>query len=192
MQALFAKLDRPALNNVALQWPAGAEAYPEILPDLYHGEPLLAVAKLASATGHIRASGWNVQGEWDSSLPLTRGTRVDGVARLWGRHKIESLEDSMREGADEATIRPLIVALGLEHHLVSRYTSLVAVERQVARPDGAGLASTRFDNGGEGESLAFAQGSTGARSLFAWAAALMLLCLALLQPRAPVVRSEYA
>ena len=191
MQTLFAKLDRPALGNVSMQWPAGTESYPETLPDLYHGEPLLAVAKLGSAPGTLKASGWSAQGEWGSELSLARGTRIDGVARLWGRSKIESLEDALRQGADEAVVREQIVALGIEHHLVSRYTSLVAVEQQIARPSDAALASTRFENGGDGDALAFAQGSTGARSLFAWAAALLLLGLALMQPRGTPLRAEH-
>ena len=197
MQTLFAKLDRPALGNVTLQWPAGTEAYPEVLPDLYHGEPLLAVAKLGAApgtlkAGTLKAGGWSAQGEWDSELSLARGTRIDGVARLWGRSKIEMLEDTLRQGADEALVREQIVALGLEHHLVSRYTSLVAVEQQIARPSDASLASTRFENGDDGDALALAQGSTGARSLMAWAAALLLLGLALAQPRSAPVRIEHA
>ena len=191
MQALFDRLDRPALNDVALQWPAGSEAYPGQLPDLYHGEPLLAVAKLAPGISGatLRASGWSAQGEWSSALPMARATRTEGVARLWGRNKIESLEDALRQGADEAQVRSQIIELGIAHHLVSRYTSLVAVERQVARPSDAALASTRFENGGD-DSLAFAQGSTDARSLGAWASALLLLGLALFQPRRarPVLR----
>lgn len=192
MQSLFAKLDRPALNDVTLAWPAGSEAYPAVLPDLYHGEPLLAVAKLAGTGGTLKASGWSVQGEWDGSLSLARATPVAGVARLWGRRKIESLEDALRQGADELVIRPEIVALGVEHHLVSRYTSLVAVERQVARPSDAALASTRFENGGSGDDLMLAQGATDARSLAAWAAALLLLGLALAQPRKRIARLEPA
>ena len=167
MQTLFAKLDRPALGNVSMQWPAGTEAYPQ-------------------------AGGWSAQGEWDSELSLARGTRIDGVARLWGRSKIEMLEDTLRQGADETVVREQIVALGIEHHLVSRYTSLVAVEQQIARPSDAALASTRFENGGDGDALALAQGSTGARSLFAWAVALLLLALALMQPRSAPVRFEHA
>lgn len=192
MQTLFAKLDRPALRGVDLAWPPGTEAYPQTLPDLYHGEPLLAVAKLGGdGTGTLVASGWSAQGEWSDTLALGRGTRVDGVARLWGQHKIDALEDVLRQGGDESAIRSAIVALGIEHQLVSRYTSLVAVERQVARPSDAALASTRFENGGD-DALALAQGATGARSLAAWAAALLLLALALTQPRPTRAHAESA
>src|SRR5690606_23077319 len=44
MRELFARLDRPALRDLALSWPGSAEVYPQRLPDLYAGEPLLVVA----------------------------------------------------------------------------------------------------------------------------------------------------
>ena len=183
MDALFAKLDRPALSDVDLQWPAGSEVYPRRLPDLYHGEPLLAVAKLPAAGGMLTAKGWSVQGEWQDAVNLSRGYAMEGVARLWGRSKIDALEDELRQGAAEEMVRPQVVELAIEHHLVSRYTSLVAVEQRPVRPDGNGLASVRFDNAAPANDLAFAQGGTDARSKFAYAAALALLAMALFQRR---------
>lgn len=193
MDALFAKLDRPVLADVELRWPGGAEAFPPQLPDLYHGEPLLQVARLpaqgiAGARGPLKASGWSAQGEWREALALPRAVAADGVARLWGRSKIDALEDALRQGGDEAALRPAVVALAIEHHLVSRYTSLVAVDRTPQRPADAPLASAAFDNAAPADTLAFAQGGTGARSQFALACALLLVALALaprtLLPRA--------
>lgn len=188
MDRLFAKLDRPALSDVELRWPAGAEVFPERLPDLYDGEPLLAVAKLSKAAGVLKASGWSAQGEWQDALALDRAVVMDGVARLWGRSKIEALEDALRQGADEAQIRSNIVTLGVEHQLVSRYTSLVAVDRTPVRPQDAALASAQFDNAAPANSLAFAQGGTAARSQIALAIAFALLALALL-PRGILPRA---
>lgn len=186
MDRLFAKLDRPALSGVELRWPGGAEAFPAQLPDLYHGEPLLAVARLPGTTAAsraplrtIKASGWSSEGEWHDALSLDGAIVMDGVARLWGRSKIDALEDTLRQGGDEAGVRPEIVALATRHHLVSRYTSLVAVDRTPVRPSDAALASTRFDNAAPADQLAFASGGTGARSQLAFALAFALLALAL-------------
>jgi Ca-activated chloride channel family protein len=183
MDRLFAKLDRPALSDVELHWPSGAEVFPSQLPDLYAGEPLLAVARLGRATGTLKARGWSAQGEWQDALQLERGFGIDGVARLWGRSKIDALEDALRQGADETAVRAEIVALAVEHRLVSRYTSLVAVDRTPARPEQASLNSLRFDNAAPHGSLAFAQGSTDARSRLGIALACLLLGLALFQRR---------
>jgi Ca-activated chloride channel family protein len=104
---------------------------------------------------------------------------MDGVARLWSRSKIDALEDALRQGGDELAIRPEVVALAIEHGLVSRYTSLVAVDRTPARPDDATLNSLRFDNAAPHGSLSFAQGSTDARRRLGLALACALLALAI-------------
>lgn len=187
MEVLFDRLDRPALGDVAVQWPAGAQATRAQLPDLYHGEPLLAIARLPVLAGQVQVAGWHADGIWRSQLDLADARPAQGVARLFARDAIQSLEDAIRQGRAEEEIRPQIVELALEHGLVTRFTSLVAIERTPQRPQDAALASTRFDNplpaNGE-DALAFAQGATNARSALGWALALALLALALWRPAA--------
>ena len=181
MEELFAKLDRPALRDVALAWPGIADAYPPVLPDLYQGEPLLVVAKLDRASGKLDASGIASGGGWSKSLALpARNDR--GIARLWARGKIEALEDELRRGAEEALIRPQVVEVALAHHLVTRYTSLVAIDRTPVRPANAPVDGIAFANGGSGDLLAFAQGATPA-PLLAWLGAFGLLAMALASRR---------
>ena len=57
-----------------------------------------------------------------SSLPHP-GTNV-----RWARAEVESLMDSLNEGADADLVRKHVVDLAFEHNLVTRFTSLVAVE----------------------------------------------------------------
>ena len=52
---------------------------------------------------------------------------------LWAREKISALVDTLREGANEETVKPAVVEIALQHHLVSKYTSLVAVDKTPAR-----------------------------------------------------------
>ena len=62
--------------------------------------------------------------EWNE-VHSVAATGIDsGIGRLWARTKIESLTDE--ETTDET--RQKIIELGLEHHLVTQYTSLVAVD----------------------------------------------------------------
>ena len=59
---------------------------------------------------------------------------------LWARAKIDALMDAGRRGAPEAEIRAAVLDVALTHHLVSKYTSLVAVDVTPTRPAGvAGL-----------------------------------------------------
>ena len=54
---------------------------------------------------------------------------------LWARKKIKILMDSFASGADSKQVEQKVTELALTNHLVSRYTSLVAVEEKISRPD---------------------------------------------------------
>jgi len=62
------------------------------------------------------------------------------------RARIADLLDRQRRGADETETRNAIVTTALMHHLVSRYTSLVAVDKTPARPAGDLLAREQVPN----------------------------------------------
>ena len=72
----------------------------------------------------------------DSTEVYACGGSADGVGALWARERISALSDTIVEGAPEDEVRPLIVATALEHRLVSRYTSLVAVDVTPIAPAG--------------------------------------------------------
>jgi len=61
---------------------------------------------------------------------------------LWARRKIESLTDSLHEGKDADEVRKQVVELGLEHHLVTKHTSLVAVDVTPTRPEDEALRTS--------------------------------------------------
>ncbi|CAG0955070.1 hypothetical protein BURK1_00411 [Burkholderiales bacterium] len=137
MTALFAKLERPALTDLVVTWPAGAEVYPAQLPDLYAGEPVLVSASFAGSPATLSIVGRRGRSAWGALLPTGAGTSSEGIGALWARERISALSDAIVEGAPEDEVRPLIVATALEHHLVSRYTSLVAVDVTPIEPSGA-------------------------------------------------------
>ena len=64
-----------------------------------------------------------------------------GVAKLWARSKIASLEAKAFTGADQTRLDKAIETVALEHHLVSSQTSLIAIDKTKSRPDGQGVAS---------------------------------------------------
>jgi Ca-activated chloride channel family protein len=78
---------------------------------------------------------------WQVHVPVADAEGKNALSVLWAREQIGSLMDRMREGAPEAEIREAVLALALEHHLVSRYTSLVAVDKTPARTAEALLKS---------------------------------------------------
>ncbi|MEK9672627.1 MAG: VWA domain-containing protein [Rhodospirillaceae bacterium] len=150
MAELFLKLERPALTDVKLTWTdadksARPEVWPRHLPDMYAGEPLVALIKLAAATPHLNVSGRIAGRLWEQTDTMQGGGGHTGAAALWGRQKIRDLMNDMR-GRDEgprAQVRGEAVKKALTFSLVSKYTSLIAVEREIARPAGAPMASAK-------------------------------------------------
>jgi Ca-activated chloride channel family protein len=151
MDRLFRKLENPQLTNIELQWPGGAsvESYPTIVPDLYLGEPVAVRVKAAGEFrpgDALRIAGNSIGGAWSADLSLTIDNESPGVAALWARAKIADLFDRQRRGADEEATRDAVVATALTHHLVSKYTSLVAIDKTPVRPAGNPLAREQVPN----------------------------------------------
>ena len=162
MHELFGKLDRPALRDLSLSWPGVADSYPQRLPDLYAGEPLVVVAKLSNLRGTLEARAANNETTWAKSLSLEGAASVPGIARLWAQRKIESLEQSIDRGAKADEVRDQVLKLAIDHHLVSAYTSLIAIEQVPVRDGADDLVSKRIANGDPADSLAYASTATSA------------------------------
>ena len=148
---LFAKLEHPQITNIEVHWPGGVavDVYPRTVPDLYRGEPVTIRVKAEGefpAGAEVTISGDSIGGAWRGTLPLTGLGPDFGVAALWARARIGFLLDEGRRGADPATIRQAVIDTALEHHLVSKYTSLVAVDKTPVRPAGDPLTQEQLAN----------------------------------------------
>jgi Ca-activated chloride channel homolog len=191
MTALFAKLEHVALSNVVIDWPDAVELYPPAIPDLYAGEPLVVAASFPATPDRpllTTAFGQAAGLPWHQTVAGSP-SELAGIATLWARRKIEHLVDSRVAGADETLIRSLVVATALEHHLVSPYTSLVAVDKTPARSAAAALERHNIDNAapaGAQYALALPQTATPAPLLRALGIVLLVIATSLLlvvQPR---------
>ncbi|HET9210265.1 MAG TPA: VIT domain-containing protein [Thermoanaerobaculia bacterium] len=137
MSALFGQLEAPMLQRIEVQWgDPSAEAWPARIPDLYLGEPLVLTAR-SSGGGPVSVSGTRGGSAWNDSFPMAAKLKGAGIDKLWARRKIQALMDSLHEGADAKTVRQAVTDLGLRHHLVTEYTSLVAVDDQPTAPANA-------------------------------------------------------
>ena len=134
MGELFSKLESPVLSQIVIDWKGQrAEHWPEYIPDLYLGEPVVIAAKLPK-----RGAGMGIHGRrggkpWAVDFKLEGGSTHSGIDRLFARRKIDALNSRLLDGADRDAIRTEIVAIGLNHNLVTKHTSLVAVEQIVSR-----------------------------------------------------------
>ncbi len=177
MQGLLARLDHPALRDLKVDWPAGTEAYPRQLPDLYLGEPLLVTAKLAQPTAKVQVHGNLADRAWTAPADLSGPTAAEGLDRLWAQSRIADLEDQLARGGESPDLTEQIARTALAAHLVSRYTSLVAVDRTPSRSADAALRHEQIPNVMPAGTH-FAQTATPAE-LELWLALLALLLAAL-------------
>ena len=145
MKALFEKLESPVVTQLTAKFDRGkADVTPSMLPDLYRGEPVVLAAKVPSTQGEIEITGLIGDRPWVVKTPIGDAAKGKGISKLWARRKIADAEVQLRLGTfdrDKADAR--ILKLALEHGLVSRLTSLVAVDDAPSRPEGSKL--TRAD-----------------------------------------------
>jgi Ca-activated chloride channel family protein len=130
MSELFSKLDAPVMTSITVRSSdATAESWPERVPDLYRGEPLVVAMRVHDTNAKITLHGSIGNETWSKELTLPTAGGSDGIARLWGREKIDSLMDHLSDGSDPNGVEAAVIAVALQHHLVSQYTSLVAIDQ---------------------------------------------------------------
>jgi Ca-activated chloride channel family protein len=151
MEDLFKKLEHPQVTDIEVAWPSGVvvNSYPSTVPDLYLGEPVtvkVAVSGMMREGDLVRVTGTSNNGAWAAELPITAASNSPGVAALWARARIGELLDAERRQSQPDEARSAIVETALAHHLVSKYTSLVAVDKTPVRSSNDALKSEQVPN----------------------------------------------
>jgi Ca-activated chloride channel family protein len=136
LEWLFKKLERPVLNDIRFDtsgWSA-LEQFPRQIADLYEGEPIVLAIKAGTLPQQALLHGKAGSRPWSLPVSFKNATSRGGLSVFWARQKISSLMDEISRGDEETTIRNAVLDVALSHHLVSTYTSLVAVDVTPARP----------------------------------------------------------
>jgi Ca-activated chloride channel family protein len=143
MTRLFASIESPVLTDVKLTFEGVevADVYPAHVPDLFMGQPLLIYGRITNGRkGKVRltAHAGNEPFETTIALNTTKATFHPGITTLWARQRVEDLIDHWRESDENnrAEIRTSVIAHAMQYKLVTRFTSLVAVEEVVVNPGG--------------------------------------------------------
>ena len=147
---LAARLDAPVLTDIEIDW-GGADVhdvFPRAVPDLFLGQTLRVMARYDTPGRHRAVIRGRVSGEpvalpLDLDLPAHAVDRaVQALPIVWARSKVE---DRMIEfisplvgSGEREVIKRQVTRLGLEHRLVTQWTSFVAVAREVVNPGGLG------------------------------------------------------
>ena len=146
VSALFDQLGSPLLTGLRLHWPSDSGPFslsqtPERLPDLYAGEPLVVAIAADIAPQRVEIEGMLGDRPWRHQASLAGGAPGTGIHALWARHRIEDWMARGVTGESAAKVREAVLELALEHHLVSRFTSLVAIDKTPVRPRDSPLRS---------------------------------------------------
>jgi Ca-activated chloride channel homolog len=136
-------IDRPMLEDLQVDWGdfSATELMPRVMPDLFASHAVILHGRTSGTSGtpHVTVSGRLGAERARLSVEVRRvpaslaGEGVMGT--LWARSKIGDLEQDLWQGTDPGAARQ-ITELGLRHHLVTRFTSLVAVDRTRRVGDG--------------------------------------------------------
>ena len=152
-------IDSPLFTQVTAQF-AGFDAYdiePLTIPDVLSDRPIILFGKWrGTAKGKILLSGYT--GNPDTAIPVALGSvgytteivpgkktmlsvnvnnasadkKLSALKYLWAREKLRRLSDYDYLWPDDARVKE-ITALGLEYHMLTAYTSFVAVDEDPAR-----------------------------------------------------------
>lgn len=133
-------IQSPVLTDIKVSFD-GFDVYdvePSVLPTLYAQKPIVLLGKWkGDKTGTIRISGTNGEGNYSQSINVADSITGDNnaVGYLWARKRVERLTDYGRDREDPS-VREEVTQLGLNYHMITPYTSFIAVLDTVRNPVG--------------------------------------------------------
>jgi Ca-activated chloride channel family protein len=185
MTQLFEKIESPVLTdlNVSFDGVQVTDMFPPRLPDLFAGQPVVIYGRIAKGrVGTAHLSGRAGDEIFQSSVAFDTGkaTFHPGITTLWARQKVEELMDRWRESNEEqqGEIRSSVITHAIRYRLVTRFTSLLAVEEKIVNPGGQSNAvsvATELPAGWKLEPVLGAP-ATGTTDAFFETLGLLLLC----------------
>ena len=139
MGDLFQKLESPAMTDININFPIDINAEQALgsITDLYKGETITAVYKLNAIPNKLTISGNTADGVFTKEVMINASNNTNGIDVLWARRKINQMMgeyQSQYRRIDRDKIQADITNIALDHHLVSKFTSLVAVDITPSKP----------------------------------------------------------
>jgi Ca-activated chloride channel family protein len=189
MGRLLSTIESPVLTDVKLSFEGVevADIYPQRPPDLFLRQPLLLYGRVTqghSGRVHLTARAGDQPYEAILDFDTSTASFHPGITTLWARQRVEDLVDRWRVSEEDARaeIRSTLIAHAIRYRLVTRFTSLVAVEEIVANTSGESTTvavPTELPAGMQMEKV-FGAPATGTADAFLEAAGGILLVVSLL------------
>lgn len=133
-------IQSPVLTDIQVIF-EGMDTYdfePAVLPTLYAQKPIVLLGKWrGEAAGTIHVSGRTGEGKYTENIDVAKAIngQNDAVGYLWARKRVERLTDYGRSG-DDPKVKAEVTQIGLDHHMITPYTSFIAVLDVVRNPEG--------------------------------------------------------
>jgi Ca-activated chloride channel family protein len=130
VEQFHARIDRPLLTDVRIDW--GGLAVKDVTPiaDLFFGQPLVLSGHYAPGSGTVTVrahqAGREVSFPLEVTLPERDASRPQ-VPLVWARARIAELERQLLRGENPAVVDE-IRRLALQYGILTRYTAFVAVD----------------------------------------------------------------
>lgn len=133
-------IQSPVLTDIQVSFD-GFDVYdvePAVLPTLYAQKPIVLLGKWrGEPAGTIQVTGKTGNGDYTQSISVSdviSGSN-DALGYLWARKRVERLTNyGLNENNPD--VKDEITQIGLSHHMITPYTSFIAVLDIVRNPDG--------------------------------------------------------
>ncbi len=143
---LFERMRSPLLTDISIDWGglSVGEIYPALIPDVFAAKPVVIYGQYTKAAiGTITLRGKRAGAPFERSIAVNfpaSEKHHDVLGTLWASQKLEHLmaEDwsGMQYGEPQGDLKQRITQLGLEHRLMTQFTSFVAVEEKTVTEGG--------------------------------------------------------
>lgn len=137
-QRFYTRVQAPVLTNITVDWGTlpVSEVYPRAIPDLFSQTPIMVHGKLTGpASGTFTVKGMTAAGPWTREVTVTpddESPHHDALPSLWARARVADLMAQDMAGVQSGNLAPdlkdKIVQTGVDYHLMTQFTSFVAVE----------------------------------------------------------------
>ena len=143
---LFERMRSPLLTDITVDWGGlpVADVYPEVIPDVFAAKPVVIYGRFTTPTsGTVTLRGKRAGAPYEMKIAVNlpgANEEHEVLSSLWARKKIDHLmaEDwtGLQGGEPKGDLKLQITQLGLEHRLMTQFTSFVAVEEQTVTEGG--------------------------------------------------------
>ena len=139
MADFFQTLDNPILTDISVAWKKKGskkfeefEHFPKKCSDVFYERPLQVFTKYpVNFQGSMRITGILNGKEVKYDFAVDNAEKFPAIEKIYAREKINDIMYDIVKTRNESYLKKDVIRIALEHQLVTKYTSRVAVEYEL-------------------------------------------------------------